>query len=279
MLAYALNDCMRLDPLHTLPLEFCGDRRVMAKVLLAEHDAPLGHSLLRLLGKVAIVGEWVRTAGELDVWAGRRRTPDPTLVLLDWELPGAAAGAPLGVLQGLLPSASIVVLSHGLSGDNAAVLLGQGVPSIRKPVNPFVLTMLALDLATEATISAPNVSRPLETTPLETTPHSGPSFEHLVAAYAANRRLSKQQALILDLYLSGKSDKEIAELCACSGATVYEHWRRMARKAGGRQKSDIIADFHRYLRHGPSAFLPLEPGSTRSFVAPPSSADRSEWCS
>jgi DNA-binding NarL/FixJ family response regulator len=233
----------------------------MAKVLLAEQDAPLGHSMLRLLSKVAIVGEWVRTASELEAWVGCRRTADPTLVLLDWELPGAAAGAPLGVLQDLLPSASIVVLSNGLSGDNAAVLLGRGVPSIRKPINPFVLSMLALDLSTESTSSAPDGALPLEATP-----PSEPSFERLVAAYATSRRLSKQQALILDLYLNGKSDKEIAELCACSGATVYEHWRRMARKSGGRQKSDIIADFHRYLRHGPSAFVPLAPAPTSSTV-------------
>jgi DNA-binding NarL/FixJ family response regulator len=213
----------------------------MAKVLLAEHDAPLGHLVLHLLAKAAIVGEWVRSAAELDAWGSRRRTLDPTLVLLDWELPGAAVGEPLGVLQGLLPSANIVVLSHGLSGDNAAVLLGRGVPSILKPVNPFVLSMLALDLSTEASSSS--------VLPMETLAPPVRSFDHLVATYATSRRLSKQQALILDLYLNGKSDKEIAELCACAGATVYEHWRRMARKSGGRQKSDLIADFHRYLRH------------------------------
>jgi DNA-binding NarL/FixJ family response regulator len=220
----------------------------MAKVLLAEHDAPLVHSVLHLLSKAAIVGEWVRSATELDAWASRRRVLDPSLVLLDWELPGAAAGAPLGVLQGLLPAANIVVLSDGLSGDNAAVLLSRGVPSLHKPLNPFVLSMLALDLSTD---SGPPASSSVPA--VEWLPQSSRSFDHLVAAYATSRRLSKQQALILDLYLHGKSDKEIAELCACSGATVYEHWRRMARKSGGRQKGDLIADFHRYLRHAPSA--------------------------
>lgn len=220
----------------------------MAKVLLAEHDAPLGHSVLHRLGKLDIVGEWVRSASELEAWAtllhraqlprGRANALAPSLVLLDWELPGAAVGEPLGVLQELLPSATIVVLSEGLTGDDAAVLLSRGVPSIHKPVHPFVLSTLALDLATESAPIAGGVI----------------GFEHLVAAYAASRRLSKQQALILDLYLNGKSDKEIAELCACAGATVYEHWRRMARKSGGRQKSDLIADFHRYLRAAPSAF-------------------------
>lgn len=220
----------------------------MAKVLLAEHDAPLGNSVLHRLGKLDIVSEWVRSASELDAWVAllhrgpqldraQRRALEPSLVLLDWELPGAAAGEPLGVLQGLLPAATIVVLSEALSGDDAAVLLSRGVPSIHKPVHPFVLSTLALDLATEPAV----------------VPGTTIEFENVVAAYAASRRLSKQQALILDLYLSGKSDKEIAELCACAGATVYEHWRRMARKSGGRQKSDLVADFHRYLRGTPSS--------------------------
>jgi DNA-binding NarL/FixJ family response regulator len=222
----------------------------MPKVLLAEHDAPLGHSVLHRLGKLDIVGEWVRSASELDAWAAlqdrrpqldRTRQRGPSLVLLDWELPGAAAGEPLGVLQGLLPSATIVVLSEALSGDDAALLLSRGVPSIHKPVHPFVLSTLALDLATD---SPPEAHAPAT------------DFENLVASYAASRRLSKQQARILDHYLSGKSDKEIAGLCACSGATVYEHWRRMARKSGGRQKSDLIADFHRYLRGTSSAVTP-----------------------
>ena len=28
---------------------------------------------------------------------------------------------------------------------------------------------------------------------------------------------------------------------------MYEHWRRMARKAGGHNKGDSISDFHRFL--------------------------------
>jgi DNA-binding NarL/FixJ family response regulator len=251
------------------------DRRMMVNVLLAGQDAPLGNSVLHLLAKVAIVGEWVRSSAELDAWAARRRPLAPRLVILDWELPGAAAGAPLGVLQSLVPSATIVVLSHGLSGDDAAVLLSRGVPSIHKPVNPFVLSMMALDLSTEASppSSASVPAAPVETSSRPELAHPDRSFDSVVAAYATSRRLSKQQALILDLYLNGKTDKEIAELCACSGATVYEHWRRMARKSGGRQKGDLIADFHRYLRHGPAASAPLGicPSEVCPSDVPPSS--------
>jgi DNA-binding CsgD family transcriptional regulator len=69
----------------------------------------------------------------------------------------------------------------------------------------------------------------------------------MVSSYSVGRVLSKQQLLILRMYLEGKNDKEIAQICGCSEATVYEHWRRMARKAGGSQKGDVISDFHRFL--------------------------------
>jgi DNA-binding CsgD family transcriptional regulator len=66
-------------------------------------------------------------------------------------------------------------------------------------------------------------------------------------SYCAHRGLSSQQLVVLKGYLGGKNDKEIADVCQCSGATIYEHWRRMAKKAGGSLKSDVIADFHRFL--------------------------------
>jgi DNA-binding CsgD family transcriptional regulator len=68
-----------------------------------------------------------------------------------------------------------------------------------------------------------------------------------IESYAASRVLSARQQQILGLYLEGKGDKEIASLCGCSEATVYEHWRRMARKGGGHNKGDSISDFHRFL--------------------------------
>src|SRR5205807_759902 len=54
----------------------------------------------------------------------------------------------------------------------------------------------------------------------------GERLKSLVDAYGADRLLSKQQRMILRFYLDGRNDKAIAELCGCSEATVYEHWRR-----------------------------------------------------
>ncbi|MFL5307200.1 MAG: LuxR C-terminal-related transcriptional regulator [Polyangia bacterium] len=66
-------------------------------------------------------------------------------------------------------------------------------------------------------------------------------------AYCAARSLSPRQRQVLELYLTGNNDKEIASTFNCSATTVYEYWRRMAKKANGVHKSDVVNDFHRFL--------------------------------
>lgn len=68
-----------------------------------------------------------------------------------------------------------------------------------------------------------------------------------IAAFASARRLSPRQRAILELHLNGQNDKEIAVSLGCELTTVYEHWRRMARKSGGTVKANVLADFHRCL--------------------------------
>jgi DNA-binding CsgD family transcriptional regulator len=65
--------------------------------------------------------------------------------------------------------------------------------------------------------------------------------------YCSTRGLSPRQRQVLELYLIGNNDKEIASSFNCSATTVYEHWRRMAKKANGVHKSDVVNDFHRFL--------------------------------
>jgi DNA-binding NarL/FixJ family response regulator len=81
-------------------------------------------------------------------------------------------------------------------------------------------------------------------------PSWGEHLEFVLTAYAALRGIGGQQFVVLKFYLEGKNDKEIADVCQCSVATVYEHWHRMAKKCGGSLKSDAIADFHRFLGGG-----------------------------
>lgn len=224
------------------------------RVLFVEPDPVLGQSLLQQFNRAAVMVEWIRTASELRARSPGRDLAAPRLVFLDWELPGAAHGEPLSFIQGTFPLAAVVVLSRELSGDNAALLLSRGIPSIQKPVHPNTLQRLVLGLSGAACgdqrghWSARQSAALSATSSTDSLSGEPPRFSHVVEAYAASRGLSNQQRLILDHYLNGKSDKQIAELCSCSEATVYEHWRRMARKAGGGLKSHTIADFHRYLR-------------------------------
>lgn len=73
------------------------------------------------------------------------------------------------------------------------------------------------------------------------------ALDDTLNGYCTVRGLSRRQRQVLERYLIGNNDKEIAESFGCSAATVYEHWRRMARKANGVHKSDAINDFHRFL--------------------------------
>jgi DNA-binding CsgD family transcriptional regulator len=89
---------------------------------------------------------------------------------------------------------------------------------------------------------------------LTTDPNSGVApqettspLEHALDDYCAFRSLSPRQRQVLELYLIGDNDKEIACSFNCSATTVYEHWRRMAKKANGAHKSDVVNDFHRFL--------------------------------
>jgi DNA-binding NarL/FixJ family response regulator len=220
-------------------------------VLLIADDGPTGLSLLRAMEAVAIEVEWARSVPELKSRAARTDLGAPEVVFLDLELAEAAAEQLVPLVRETFPRAAVVALAGELSGESAARLLGQGVPSLGKPVSPLALAGLALRLSLDARL------------PLSWRPGGRPDggdrgadhhddrrgahLDSLFSTYSAERVLSKQQRQILRLYLNGMNDKEIAQLCRCSEATVYEHWRRMARKAGGSQKGDVIADFHRFL--------------------------------
>jgi len=210
-------------------------------VLFVSVDEPAGRSLLSAMAAATIDIEWARSMGELQLRAARTDARRPSLVFLDLELPDTAAGELVPMVRDYFPRATTIALGAELTGESAALLLSQGVASLAKPVSPFALVGLALRLSLGA--GAPWSSGPAAG-PCRP---SGERMESLISAYAADRVLSGQQRMILRFYLDGRNDKEIAGLCRCSEATVYEHWRRMAKKVGGSQKGDAIADFHRFL--------------------------------
>jgi len=207
-------------------------------VLLITADGCLGQALLGAMEAATIDLEWSRSITELRARAARDDLRAPQLVFLDLELPDAAAHDLVPLARARFPLATTIALASDLTGERAAQLLSQGVPSLTKPVSPLALTGLALRLSLARSPQAWQ-----EAAPVPRATH----LEAIFSSYSVDRVLSKQQRMILRMYLDGMSDKEIAQVCHCSEATVYEHWRRMARKAGGSHKGDVISDFHRFL--------------------------------
>ncbi|HEY7373282.1 MAG TPA: LuxR C-terminal-related transcriptional regulator, partial [Polyangia bacterium] len=108
------------------------------------------------------------------------------------------------------------------------------LPSRETPLRPSDLARVALQLTTDAGG---------DLGPART----ASALEESLNDYCAARSLSARQRQVLELYLVGNNDKEIACSFNCSATTVYEHWRRMAKKAKGVHKSDVVNDFHRFL--------------------------------
>jgi DNA-binding NarL/FixJ family response regulator len=214
-------------------------------VLLIGEEGPAGLSLFRAL-EMTIEVEWMRSISELKARVARSEERAPKVVFADLELADASSDEVLRIVQMNFPLAAVIALAGALSGEDAARLLWQGVPYLNKPVSPLALAGLALRLSAPARTRKSWPPTPYAPT-LLAAKQRGAHLESVFLSYSQGRVLSGQQQLILREYLNGKNDKEIALTCRCSEATIYEHWRRMARKAGGSQKSDVIADFHRFL--------------------------------
>jgi DNA-binding NarL/FixJ family response regulator len=214
--------------------------------LLVTGDSGTERSLVRSLKKRCVAAELARSLLELEARVTRDDLAAPDVVFLDLELPDAAGEDWVRMVRRSFAGAALVAFGEDLNAGRAARLLGLGVPSLHKPVDPAAFARLALELCT-----AP--ARELQQGGVAPPPSAGAGrVGGLVLAlesYASIRALSNQQRLILGFYLSGENDKQIAGTLLCSEATVYEHWRRMGKKAGGTAKSAVISDFHRFLVH------------------------------
>jgi DNA-binding NarL/FixJ family response regulator len=181
---------------------------------------------------------------EIRVRATRDDAPAPSVIFVDLGLPDAQSDDFFLAIRQSFPEAAVVALGPDLNGERAARLLGLGIPSL-PPCDPDALAGLAFRLSSYMRASVQPESGTARRGSAEAS-----DFAVSIEAYMKVRSLSTKQRTILRLYLAGSNDKAIAEDCGCSVATVYEHWRRMAKKVGGAQKGDVIADFHRFLDTG-----------------------------
>jgi DNA-binding NarL/FixJ family response regulator len=217
-----------------------------SSLLLVTECEVLARSLIAALERASVRTEWARTLAEATSRARAAGHETPRIVFLDLEFPHTTDEEAVKLIRQACPLAAVIALGEGLEGERATRLLAFGVPSIKKPLCSNALASLAQRLTMAADESG---SRETAISPLAPEWPKGPigNLEQVIESYAAKRTLSRQQRLILKLYLRGGNDKEIAADCNCSEATIYEHWRRMAKKAGGSQKGCVITDFHRFL--------------------------------
>jgi DNA-binding CsgD family transcriptional regulator len=129
------------------------------------------------------------------------------------------------------------------------------LPSGRRSLPPSDLASVALRLTAEVSNAFSAQEAP-------------PALQDSLNIYASTRLLSRRQRQVLELYLIGNNDKEIADSFRCSATTVYEHWRRMAKKANGAHKSDVVNDFHRFLATRAHVVKPSSLASPRPSIPP-----------
>jgi DNA-binding NarL/FixJ family response regulator len=205
------------------------------------------HVRVLLLGEAtALLSALASELGQRGIVAGFANTPHPdtlenaprVLCFVDLGTPNQRNTALLLSWREQLPHAVWIVLVDDLEGYTAARLLAAGITAIPKPITATALSELAQSLAQQTEPCPASMVR---------SRFGGDDLTPALHSYSGLRALSGQQRLIFGLYLGGSNDKTIAEHCGCSEATVYEHWRRMAKKAGGTHKADAINDFHRFL--------------------------------
>jgi DNA-binding NarL/FixJ family response regulator len=136
-------------------------------------------------------------------------------------------------------------LTDTLAPGDITALLGRGILPIEKPVHSRVLAYALLGLLVKLQEPDTNKSGSPPEMEMDAAPPSS-DWPAVLATYAKIRSLSPKQNLVLRLHLEGKNDKEIATLLQCSETTVYEHWRRMMKKAMVKYKREVLADFHGY---------------------------------
>jgi DNA-binding NarL/FixJ family response regulator len=215
--------------------------------MLVTEDGGAERSIVRSLQRRRFATERVGSLTALKMRVARSDLGAPGVVFLDLELPDATGEEWVCLVRRSFARAAVVAFGKDLNAARAARLLGLGVPSLRKPVAPLAFARLASELCASQASEAK--ARDSDDSLRRGGAGQSGGLTMALESYASVRALSKQQRLILGFYLSGENDKEIAQTLSCSEATVYEHWRRMAKKTGGTTKSAVISDFHRFLVH------------------------------
>jgi DNA-binding NarL/FixJ family response regulator len=217
------------------------------RVLFILQPGPVAKTAARTLAAIGYETEWVTSIDQAFAKGPRERL-DHVIALVS-RLAGAEGLANDELSQFRLhwPRATIVALTGPLTPRRMASLLERGVMAIEQPVDSRVLLYALLGL--------------LVATPVAEVPTlRDQDWITALSSYSEARKLSIRQTAILRMHFEGRNDKEIACSLGCGETTVYEHWRRIAKKAMVKYKREVLADFHLYAVRS-SAAIATHPGN------------------
>ena len=135
------------------------------RIILAD-DQPKVRSALRLLLEQQPWAACILEAASAGELLEQLKDHGPTLVLLDWELPGASSDEILRSIRSLCPAIKIIAMSVDLDAARAALHAGaDAFVSKGDPPSTLLATLSAL-LVNEGAISK-EISSGDKTTPIE----------------------------------------------------------------------------------------------------------------
>ena len=202
-------------------------------IFLVDADRAIATALREALVGTKLGLHWVSEIAAARRFLAAQRRCLVASAFVELDLPDGDGESLLPLVREQLGEIPIFCVSSGTSCARTIALQKLGVPYIAKPCEAFQLVSLLDDV--------------FATEPIRSASSELDFVAPRIDAYCIERRLSPRQSAILRMYTRGMHDKEIAACLGCKTATVHEQRRRMGRKALGQQKTDAIADFHRFL--------------------------------
>lgn len=207
------------------------------RVLLADD-----HELIGELLQLALPREWPECRVDVTKNLGEAleaaaKGPVPDLVLLDINMPGMDGANGIRAFKKLHPGVPVAVMSGVISTDQAPGYLAAGAAGFIPKTLGLDKLVAALSIMLEGEIYLPN---DLAVAPSLLPVLSMADSPPLPPAPEAGQPLTPRETEMLDLLISGLSNKMIARKVGIVEATVKSHLQNLYRKIGARNRTDAV---------------------------------------
>ena len=176
----------------------------------------------------------------------------PDLVLLDLTLPGRSGLDALGAVLQQWPSTLVVIFSATDDSGSIRRALGNGARGFIPKTSPHKVLIDALRLVLDGgTYVPPDIlnSRAQGSTDEPVRPTAGTAADARVGLQAHEHpALSERQRQIVELLAQGLTTKEICRKLGISPNTVKTHVATIFRALGVRNRTQLVAVTHAWLR-------------------------------